>query len=305
MTKHITMILFLTVCLAIIPGCTENKEALTVSTSNYAVVSPDIADNQKPDTPPVETEDKSQNTPDEVVKNEPTNTTVELSSKSLSWYLQPNSEHKTPYINDNIGQILSERNAFYVWPGNDNSIYLTFDEGYELGYTSKILDTLQANNVQAAFFITGHYLKSQPELVKRMKNEGHLVCNHTWNHPDLSTVTPDKITQEIISLQQKFSEVTGYEMDKYLRPPMGNYSEQSLEYTSQAGYTTVFWSLAFADWDPNNQPGANFSYEYVMKHVHPGAVILLHAVSSSNTEALDKIIKDLQNEGYTFATFNS
>lgn len=230
--------------------------------------------------------------------------TTKPAGESYSWYFRPNSEHQTPAVSDDIQSLLASYNAFYVLPNNANKIYLTFDEGYENGYTGQILDILKANNVQVAFFITGHYLKTQPELVQRMKNEGHLVCNHTMNHPDLSTVSQEKFEQEISSLATDYQRLTGQEIDKYLRPPMGNYSPLSLGYARDMGYQTVFWSMAFKDWDISQQPGAQYSHQHVINNIHPGAVILLHAVSQSNTEALDGIIKDLTAQGYTFALFD-
>lgn len=229
---------------------------------------------------------------------------TEPATESYSWYFRRNSEHQTPAISEDVQLMLANNDAFYVLPNNDKKIYLTFDEGYENGYTGQILDILKTNNVRAAFFITGHYLKSQPELVTRMKNEGHLVCNHTSNHPDLSTVSQEKFEQEITSLESNFQDLTGLKMDKYLRPPMGNYSPASLGYARETGYRTVFWSMAFKDWDVSNQPGAEYSYQHVINNIHPGAVILLHAVSQSNTEALDRIIKDLTAQGYIFALFD-
>lgn len=188
-------------------------------------------------------------------------------------------------------------------PNNSHKIYLTFDCGYELGYTSAILDTLKQHDVKAAFFITGQYIKTRPDLVLRMHQEGHLVCNHTWNHPDMSTLSQSQIEQELGQLEEAYRKLTGSSLDPYLRPPMGRYSEYSLAQTSRLGYSTVFWSLAFKDWDPNQQPGAEVSYREVMNNIHPGAVILLHAVSKSNTEALDKILTDLKAQGYVPALF--
>jgi peptidoglycan-N-acetylmuramic acid deacetylase len=248
-------------------------------------------------TPPVETPDL----PDQNKVIPPPST----SNKSHSWYLTLNSAHQIPYVDPGIKTLLAENNAFYALPNNSNKIFLTFDCGYELGYTGQILDILKANQINAAFFITGQYLNTQPNLVRRMKAEGNLICNHTLNHPDLSTLTSDKIQQELTKLEEQYHSVTGYTIDKYLRPPMGNYSALSLQTTNQTGYSTVFWSIALRDWDPNNQPGAEYSYQYVMNNIHPGAVILLHAVSKSDTEALDRIIKDLKNQGYVFADFNN
>lgn len=224
--------------------------------------------------------------------------------KAYSWYFTRNGQHQVPAANPETRELLAANQAFYVLPQNDSKIYLTFDAGYELGYTSRILDTLKANQVNAAFFITGHYLHTQPELVKRMKAEGNLVCNHTLNHPDCARISREKLEEEITSLQQQYLQVTGQEIDRYLRPPMGNYSELSLKTTSDLGYKTVFWSIAFNDWDPAKQPGADYAYQHVLDNIHPGAVILLHAVSQSDTEALDRIIKDLKSQGYVFATFD-
>jgi len=160
---------------------------------------------------------------------------------------------------------------------------------------------LKANDVKAVFFITGHYIQTHPELVKRMREEGHMVGNHTWNHPDMSTLSTEELEEEVKSLEKAFYDLTGTEMDKYLRPPMGRFSAASLYDTYNLGYSTVFWSMAFKDWDPNNQPGAEVSYQHVMDNIHPGAIILLHAVSESNTKALDRILNSLKQQGYQFA----
>lgn len=229
--------------------------------------------------------------------------TVPTSSPSLSWWFTRNQQHQIPAINQNTAQLINQNNAFYVIPNSSKKIYLTFDCGYELGYTPKILDTLDRTKVKAAFFITGHFIQTQPALVKRMQTSGHLVGNHTWSHPDLAAVSQDKFNKEVKSLEQNYSELTGVQMPNYLRPPMGSYSPSSLKWAKDLGYNTVFWSIAFEDWDPNKQPGAAYSYNHVLTNIHPGAVILLHAVSASDTEALEKIITDLQAQGYVFSRF--
>ncbi len=226
-------------------------------------------------------------------------------AKSYAWYFIPNNQHLAPSIDKDAVGLLAQNQAIYLLPNADKKIYLSFDCGYELGYTGSILDTLQRKQIKAAFFITGQYIKSQPDLVKRMQAEGHLVCNHTWNHPDLATVDQAKLQQELNSLEQAYEELTGVPLDKYVRPPMGSFSANSLKWAKDAGYTTVFWSMAWKDWDPKQQPGADFVYQYAMDHIHPGAIILMHAVSSSDTEALEKIIDDLQAQGYVFSTFNN
>jgi peptidoglycan-N-acetylmuramic acid deacetylase len=233
----------------------------------------------------------------------PTSPATPTTVKSLSWWFTRNQQHQSPAISPDTAQLLAQNNAFYVLPNNSKRIYLTFDAGYELGYTAKILDILDRQQIKVAFFITGQYITTQPDLVKRMQKSGHLVCNHTWNHPDLATLSQNSFNQEIKSLEQKYTEITGVPMAHYLRPPMGNYSPTSLKWANELGYSTVFWSIAFEDWDPNKQPGADFSHKHVLDNIHPGAVILLHAVSKSDTEALENIITDLKTQGYVFSTF--
>lgn len=228
---------------------------------------------------------------------------AELSNTGFDWYFQRNSDHCIPYVSQEILDLLDQYSAFYVIPNPDNKIYLTFDCGYELGYTGQILDVLAEHDIKAAFFITGHYIESQPDLVQRMVREGHLVCSHTWGHPDLSTLSEEDLSGELERLNNAFQELTGVPLQPFLRPPMGRYSEQSLAATSRLGYSTVFWSMAWKDWDPNQQPGADYVYQHVMDNIHPGAVVLLHVVSQSDTEALDRIISGLQEQGYICGTF--
>ncbi len=224
--------------------------------------------------------------------------------KAYSWYYTPNAEHQQPRIPAEVLKKINDQQAIYIMDASRRVIYLTFDEGYKLGYTSEILDILHANDVKAAFFITGHYVNTQPLLVKRMRDEGHLVCNHTQNHKDLALLGKDDIIEEIALLEKTTLSKTGVVIDKYLRPPMGNYSDLSLAVTREIGYTSVFWSMALVDWDPNKQPGAEAVYRSIIKNIHPGAVILLHGVSQSDTEALDRVIKELIRQGYSFSTFD-
>lgn len=296
MNKRSCLSLFLflfLLSLAFLPGCGQENISVSVEPSepspvietNNPVEKPEPADNETEPLPA-----------DPVQPAGP-------AAVSDSWYFQRNDQHQVPLVDETIKSRLNANNAFYCIENTENRIYLTFDEGYELGYTSQILDILRANDVKAVFFITGHYLDSQPELVKRMKQEGHLVGNHTVNHPDLGTASLETIVAEVTGLEDKFMLLTGTQMDKYLRPPMGLYSDSSLAVVSNLGYSTVFWSMAFNDWDPNKQPGTEYSYQHVLENIHPGAVILLHAVSQSNTEALDRIIKDVKSAGYTFSLF--
>jgi peptidoglycan-N-acetylmuramic acid deacetylase len=223
---------------------------------------------------------------------------------AYSWWFTRNSQHQVPTTNAQISQLLAANQAFYALPNNSKKIYLTFDCGYELSYTPQILDTLSRKHVSAAFFITGQYIKTHPELVRQMRSNGHLVCSHTMNHPDLTTISQTKFNQEMQTLEQKYTDVTGEQLAHYLRPPEGKYSATTLKWAQELGYTTVFWSMALVDWDPNKQPGAAFVTQHVLDNIHPGAVILFHVVSQSDTEALEGIITTLQAQGYVFSLFS-
>jgi peptidoglycan-N-acetylmuramic acid deacetylase len=281
-------LVLLTIILGAAAGCKSKPTNPTPATSPTAEETTAV-------TPPAATP--------AVVKPAPESAPV--SAKSLSWWFTRNQQHQIPSINQDIAQLLAQNNAFYALPNNNKKIYLTFDCGYELGNTATILDILGRHQVKAAFFITGQFIQTEPDLVKRMQSSGYLVCNHTWNHPDLASLSQDNFNKEIKSLEQKYFELTGSPMARYLRPPMGDYSPESLKWANELGYTTVFWSIAFEDWDPNKQPGADFSHKHVLDNIHPGAVILLHVVSKSDTEALEQIITDLEAQGYAFSTFNS
>lgn len=215
------------------------------------------------------------------------------------WGLKRNSEHKTPGVPQNIIDNLKKYNGIYVGDTNKKVIYLTFDEGYENGYTGKILDTLKANNVKAAFFITGPYIKEHSDLVQRMINEGHIIGNHTINHPSLPEVNADKLDQEITGLDNMVYEKFKINM-KYMRPPKGEYSERVLAQLKDLGHKAVLWSFAYDDYDINNQKGIDYAYKMIMDNIHNGEVMLLHAVSKDNTEVLDKVLKDIKAQGYEF-----
>lgn len=225
----------------------------------------------------------------------------QLDTKSIGWSFKRNTEH-LPVVGYNQGVDLGFYDAFYIVPTEEKVLYLTFDEGYENGFSDRILDTLRDNDVQAAFFVTEAYIRNSTDLVKRMKEEGHIVGNHSVTHPKMSELSYEEAVQEIKGTATSMETNTGYTMDLFFRPPEGNFSEQSLYITRQQGYKTIFWSMAYQDWNVDNQPGAQASYEHVTSNAHPGAIILLHAVSQSNTEALDRIIKELKSEGYRFGS---
>jgi len=241
---------------------------------------------------------------DEVLKNAPDQPTENSSAVGYndrkSWWFKRNSEHTPPSAQMEIN--ISQYGGYYLGDTNERVIYLTFDEGYENGYTSKILDVLKENDVKAAFFVTEPYIESEPELILRMKNEGHVVGNHTTTHPEMSSLTDDELFWEITECENAYAELTGEPMDKFLRPPAGVYSIRTLEKTLAAGYKTIFWSYAYKDWEVDNQPGTVEAYNMFVNNYHNGAIVLLHAVSQSNTEALNSIIKTMKEKGYRFAS---
>ena len=191
--------------------------------------------------------------------------------------------------------------AAYLDPDGGKVLYLTFDAGYENGYTDKILDTLKKREVPAAFFLVGDYLEREPDLVRRMAAEGHIVGNHTRTHPDMTKLEGDAFAEELRGMETLYEDVTGQTLPKFYRPPQGLYSGENLKQAQELGYKTVFWSLAYADWDNANQPDPDGAVEKLTGRLHDGAVILLHATSKTNAEILDRLIGKWQDMGYRFA----
>ncbi len=222
-----------------------------------------------------------------------------LSNKKIGWGIKRNDNHNQPDLGSKNKQLLNEANGIAMGNNNDKYVYLTFDEGYEAGYTSKILDTLKDNNVKAAFFITAHYLNTNSDLVKRMIDEGHIVGNHTVNHKSMPDLTDEKVKSEIMDLHTTVFEKFNYEM-KYLRPPMGEFSQRTLAIINELGYTTTMWSFAYDDWNEDNQGREDYAKQKILDNVHNGAIILLHANSKDNTNILDYCIKQIKNMGYEF-----
>jgi peptidoglycan-N-acetylmuramic acid deacetylase len=196
--------------------------------------------------------------------------------------------------------ILEKNEAIFLGDTSQKELYLTFDNGYENGYSVQILDTLKEKKVPAAFFLTGHYVKDQEALVQRMVKEGHLIGNHSWSHPDMSQIPKEKIKSELEQVKQKVSEITEQKEMKFMRAPRGIFNDRMLAVSKELGYTNVFWSAAYQDWDTKQIRGADYAYQKVTGQLHPGAVILLHSVSKDNAQALGAIIDEARKQGYTF-----
>ena len=197
---------------------------------------------------------------------------------------------------------LKKLDAAYIGDTTQKVLYLTFDAGYENGCTEKILDTLKKHQVSAAFFLVGNYMEKNADLVRRMVNEGHIVGNHTMHHPDMRKMdTMESFSKELTDLENLFREVTGKELPKYYRPPQGTYSEKNLKMAKEMGYKTVFWSLAYVDWNNDAQPSREQAFSKLLPRTHKGAVVLLHSTSQTNAQILDELLTKWKAEGYRFA----
>lgn len=230
-----------------------------------------------------------------VLDNEALNT-----SADGNWGLSFQTEGAAPIANASA-EYLRQFDGYYAEDTTDKVIYLTFDAGYENGYTAKILDVLKKHQVPAAFFLVGNYIESSPQLVERMVKEGHVVGNHTYTHPDMSAIaTEEAFSEELCKLQDAYEELTGKKMKKYYRPPQGKYSEDNLAMAQDLGYKTIFWSLAYVDWYESDQPTKEEAFEKLVPRIHPGAIVLLHSTSKTNAEILDELLTKWEHMGYKF-----
>lgn len=219
-----------------------------------------------------------------------------------SWGLSFRQEGAPPIGNAGKDQ-LCQYQAAYIGNTNEKVLYLTFDAGYENGCTAKILDTLKEKQVPAAFFLVGNYIRQSPDLVRRMVAEGHTVGNHTMHHYDMSRLS-DKaaFSKELTDLEALYKETVGQELPKYYRPPQGIYSEENLKMAQELGYKTLFWSLAYVDWNNDAQPTKEAAFAKLLPRTHNGAVVLLHSTSKTNAEILGELIDKWKEAGYRFGT---
>lgn len=222
----------------------------------------------------------------------------EMDNTLYSWWFKRNDNHEKSGCQEDFD--ITEYQAYYTVPVSEKIIYITFDCGYENGYTADILDVLKEEQVTAAFFTTKTYIRDNVDLTKRMKEEGHLVCNHTVTHPSMPGKSVEEQKKELLDCENYMKETTGYEMDLFFRPPKGEYSKKTLQIAKDLGYTTIFWSMAYLDYDVNNQPTSDHVVEHFKKYYHPGAIPLMHNVSVANKDALKRVIRNLKKEGYSF-----
>lgn len=225
---------------------------------------------------------------------------AEAATAITDWGLSFQTEGAPPVANASQ-EYLRNFDALYVGDTNKKEIYITFDAGFENGNTEKILDALKKHGVKATFFLVGNYFETQPELVKRMAEEGHTIGNHTYSHPDMSKIGDIQSFQtELQKNEALYRDILGSEMPKLYRPPQGKFCEENLKMAQQLGYSTVFWSLAYVDWYADDQPTPEQAFSKLLPRIHPGAVVLLHSTSSTNAEILDELLTKWEETGYTF-----
>lgn len=227
---------------------------------------------------------------------------VAVGAAGGNWGLRFDDKGGAP-VGNASADFLKQYNAAYVGNTDKKVIYLTFDAGYDNGYTAPILDVLKKHQVSATFFVVGNFIDSQPDLVKRMAVEGHLVGNHTYHHPDMSAIgDKQEFEKELVLLEQKYKDVTGEQMLKVYRPPQGKYSEENLKMAAEMGYKTFFWSLAYVDWYVDKQPTRDEAFSKLLPRVHNGAIVLLHSTSRTNCEILDELLTKWKEMGYSFGS---
>ena len=221
--------------------------------------------------------------------------------QSYEWGLHFEKANSLPVPNLS-DDVLNKYNAYFHGDINEKVIYITFDAGYENGCTAPILDALKKHNAPAAFFLVGPYIENNPDLVKRMVSEGHIVGNHSYNHPDMTTKNQSEFMEQLDKTATVFKNVTGQDMPMFYRPPEGKFTQENLAWAQQAGYTTVLWSSAYVDWNNDSQPSHSYAFEKIAQRTFDGAVFLLHSTSKTNAEILDQQLTKWEQQGYTFGS---
>lgn len=234
-----------------------------------------------------------------------TETVSNTSTSEESWGLSFQEEGKPPVANASYDELIPY-DAYYMEQTDQKNLYLTFDVGYENGNTEKILDALKKHNASAIFFVTGHFISENEDLIKRMVKEGHIVGNHTYSHPDMTKISEKEAFQnELQQVADIYKEITGEDMPKYYRPPQGKYSKANLTMAQELGYKTIFWSLAYVDWNDNDQPTKEEAFDKLLNRTFPGVVVLLHSTSSTNANILDELLTKWETMGYSFKPIDS
>lgn len=226
---------------------------------------------------------------------------LSASAGATDWGLWYGKGANQPPQGEDSVQTLAQYGAYFMGDTTQKNLYLTFDCGYENGYTAKILDVLKKHHAPAAFFMVGDYLDTAPELSKRMAEEGHILGNHSNKHPNMTKVSKTRFEQELRTLSQKYQNLTGQQIAPFYRPPEGSYTYENLKWAQAMGYHTILWSVAYADWDTSKQPSRESALKTLNSRVHPGAIVLLHTVSATNAAILDELLTQWEQQGYTFS----
>jgi len=298
------LVLFLITCLFCLSSCNFTIERTDSTPVSGEVQKPEPKPQPEP-APEPEPKPQPEPHPEPEPKPQPApEPSTGLDRTKTGFGYVPNSENKQVSIGQKYEDMMTRNGGFFIDRANTKNIYLTMDEGYENGYTSQILDTLKEKGVQCAFFVTQPYVDKNPDLIKRMIAEGHIVGNHSVNHKSMPTLTDEEVKNEIMGLHNDVLSKFGYKMT-YFRPPMGEYSESSLSVTNSLGYRSVFWSFAYRDWETDNIRGKDYAIESVNNGIHNGCVLLLHAVSKDNADGLGEIIDSLREKGYVFSSLDN
>lgn len=224
-------------------------------------------------------------------------------TEKINWFFKSNGDNTQPRILE--GKNIDLSGSLYLGPMGDKTVYLTFDAGYSNENVELILDSLKAHNAKGAFFILPGIIKNSPETVKRMADEGHLICNHSTSHRDMAKITDiDSFQKELYGIENAYKNLTGREMAKFFRPPEGSFSQKTLEFCKTLGYTPVFWSFAYADWDDGKQLDTEKAKAKIISNAHDGMVLLLHPTSKTNALIMDGLLTELSDMGYTFGTLD-
>ena len=231
-----------------------------------------------------------------------------IAAQPMHWYCKRTKDHTQPQIDENMRWIEQyggiHIDKVHAAQNQDKVVYLTFDAGYENGNIEKILDVMREHDVKGAFFILGNLVERNPDLVRRMTDEGHLVCNHTYTHKNITVMSAEDIKNELSRLEHAYTDLTGKQMSKYFRPPEGTFDLNSLKVVCEQGYKTVFWSFAYADWDNNKQMNPQEAKKKIMDNLHNGEIMLLHPTSATNAMILSDVISELKQMGYRFGTLD-
>lgn len=224
-----------------------------------------------------------------------------VTTNAAGWGFRKNNHHITPEIGK-YQEMIEGTSSYYIGDESKKEVILTFDAGYDNGELDRILNVLKEKEVTASFFITGDFVKRFPDLTIRLANDGHVICNHSYSHHKIQTMTKQELSDDLTKLENAYYDLTNQRMAKYFRPPEGEFDRASLLKVQSLGFKTVFWSIAYRDWEENRQSSKDKAIKSIVDNLHPGAIILLHSVSRTNSESLCDIIDAIKDNGYTFNT---